>query len=111
MHRYLSLRRSTFSSPSPSSLSLSTPRRRPNSLLGLARCLPDLRFLDAMWLNADASELLALARLPGLHYLALQRSQLGPRWQWQLGGGGAVVVEATAGLEGVIEREVLGQQG
>lgn len=103
--RVLSLRRCTF-----------TQRRRrgsgsSSSLVALLCCMPDLRYLDCMWLNVEAPELVAAAQLPHLHYLCASKQQLGSPWRQQLEGANCTVVEPLSALESVLEQQVFGPQG
>lgn len=100
-HRYLSLRRCTVTH---------RPRRGGHgALLALLTTMPDLRFLDLMWLNIDYSDVTRVVKLPQLHYISVGKQQLGRKWRQVVDGCSAVLFEASVGMDEVLEKELLKQ--
>ena len=102
--RYLSLRRCTFTQSRRRKAAVTSAKG--SALVGVVRLLPDLRFLDVMWLNGHQSEMARLLQLPQLHYISIGKQQLGRGWQAAVTSCPAVVLEATGGMDEVIEREL-----
>ncbi|WIA14933.1 hypothetical protein OEZ85_001644 [Tetradesmus obliquus] len=103
---------------------------RGSAVVGLVAEMPELRFLDVTWLNLEPWELQGLAQQQQLHYLGLCRQQAGVLLSQEASGGGVwggragdadvlggagwleggpamVLVEAPAGFDEVIERDVM----
>lgn len=102
--RYLSLRRCTFTNSRRRKAAVSSAKG--STLVGLVRALPDLRFLDVMWLNGHQSELAELLHVPQLHYISIGKQQLGRSWHDAVRACSAVVLEAPGGMDEVLEREL-----
>ncbi|WIA35104.1 hypothetical protein OEZ86_003590 [Tetradesmus obliquus] len=103
---------------------------RGSAVVRLVAEMPELRFLDVTWLNLEPWELQGLAQQQQLHYLGLCRQQAGVLLSQEASGGGVwggragdadvlggagwleggpamVLVEAPAGFDEVIERDVM----